>query len=84
MDTKDFSGNNAYGGNKRAPCERNICSKFITPAIQQAGWDLRSQIREELTFSTGSVIVRGRMHNLSSVKYTQAILVEALVEQVIA
>lgn len=62
MNTKDFSGNNAFGGDKRALSERDICSKFITPAIQQAGWDLQSQIREELTFTAGRVIVRGRMH----------------------
>lgn len=62
MNTKDFSGNNAFSGDKRALSERDICSKFITPAIQQAGWDLQSQIREELTFTAGRVIVRGRMH----------------------
>jgi type I restriction enzyme R subunit len=48
--------------NKKALSERDICSKFITPAILQAGWDLQSQIREELTFTAGRVIVRGRMH----------------------
>ncbi|MFY0663871.1 MAG: DEAD/DEAH box helicase family protein [Natronospirillum sp.] len=48
--------------NKKAFSERDICSKFITPALQQAGWDLQSQIREELTFTAGRVIVRGRMH----------------------
>lgn len=36
--------------NKKALSERDICSKFITPAILQAGWDLQSQIRDELTF----------------------------------
>ncbi|KKO48022.1 restriction endonuclease [Arsukibacterium sp. MJ3] len=48
--------------NKKPLSERDICSKFITPAIQQAGWDLHTQIREELTFTAGRVIVRGRMH----------------------
>ena len=28
--------------------ERDICTKFITPAVVQAGWDLQTQIREEV------------------------------------
>ena len=40
--------------------EREICSKLITPKLQQAGWDLQTQIREELTGQTpGRVEVRG-------------------------
>ena len=34
--------------NKKDLSERDICTKFITPAVQQAGWDLYSQIREEI------------------------------------
>lgn len=41
--------------------ERDICTKFITPAIVAAGWDLTTQIREEYTVSAGRVMVRGRM-----------------------
>jgi hypothetical protein len=33
---------------KRLLTERDICTKFITPAITQAGWDLMSQIREQV------------------------------------
>ena len=47
--------------NKRELSERDICSKFITPAIQAAGWDLLTQIREEYTVSAGRVMVRGRL-----------------------
>ena len=39
--------------------ERDICTKYITPALVAAGWDLQSQIREEVTFTAGRVIVRG-------------------------
>src|SRR3546814_10290177 len=28
--------------------ERDICSKFITPALTAAGWSLHTQIREEV------------------------------------
>ena len=33
---------------KKLLSERDICTKFITPAIKQAGWDVVSQIREEV------------------------------------
>ncbi|MCE8556661.1 DEAD/DEAH box helicase family protein [Ruegeria pomeroyi] len=41
--------------------ERDICSKFITPAIQKAGWDLHTQISEEKTLTDGRIIVRGKL-----------------------
>lgn len=41
--------------------ERDICSKFITPALQKAGWNLQSQILEEKTLTDGRIIVRGKM-----------------------
>jgi type I restriction enzyme R subunit len=47
---------------KKQLSERDICSKFITPAITQSGWDIQTQVREELTFTAGRVIVRGRLH----------------------
>ena len=45
--------------NKKDLNERDICSKFITPAILKAGWDLQTQIREEVRFTKGRIIVRG-------------------------
>lgn len=47
---------------KKTLSERDICTKFITPAIERAGWDVQTQIREEVTFTKGRIIVRGRMH----------------------
>ena len=47
--------------NKKELSERDICTKFITPAIQKAGWDINSQMREEYTFTDGRVIVRGNL-----------------------
>ncbi|MDM3859382.1 MAG: hypothetical protein PT118_05980 [Aphanizomenon gracile PMC644.10] len=47
---------------KKALSERDICTKYITPAIvQTAGWDLHTQIREEVTFTAGRVYVRGKL-----------------------
>jgi type I restriction enzyme, R subunit len=47
--------------NKKALSERDICTKFITPAIERAGWDLQVQVREEVSFTAGRVIVRGKL-----------------------
>ncbi|MEF8732737.1 MAG: type I restriction-modification enzyme R subunit C-terminal domain-containing protein [Candidatus Accumulibacter meliphilus] len=40
--------------------ERDICTKFITPAIQQSGWQ-QHQFREEVKLTDGRVMVRGRL-----------------------
>lgn len=46
---------------KKALSERDICTKFITPAVKKAGWDEMTQIREEVSFTKGRIIVRGKM-----------------------
>ena len=46
---------------KRSLSERDICTKFITPALQKAGWDDQTQIREEVSFTKGRIIVRGKL-----------------------
>lgn len=46
--------------NKKTFTEQDICSKFILPATVSSGWDLQSQIREQLTFTAGRIIVRGK------------------------
>lgn len=43
--------------------ERDICTRYITPAIKQAGWDILTQVREEYPVSNGRITVRGRMHS---------------------
>lgn len=40
--------------------ERDICTKYITPAIQQAGWQLH-QFHEEVSLTDGRVMVRGTL-----------------------
>jgi type I restriction enzyme, R subunit len=47
--------------NKKDLNERDICSKFITPAVVKAGWDEMSQLREEVRFTKGRIIVRGKL-----------------------
>jgi type I restriction enzyme R subunit len=46
--------------------ERDVCTKFITPALIAAGWDLHTQIREEVTFTKGRIIVRGKNSNTAA------------------
>jgi type I restriction enzyme, R subunit len=41
--------------------ERDICTKFITPAMERAGWDVQVQVREEVGLTAGRVIVRGKL-----------------------
>lgn len=40
--------------------ERDVCTKLITPAIQQAGWS-QHQFREEVNLTDGRVMVRGKL-----------------------
>ena len=47
--------------NKRHLSERDICTKFITPSLRQAGWNEMLQIREEVGFTKGQVTVRGKI-----------------------
>ena len=46
---------------KKSLSERDIRHRFITPALRKAGWDDMTQIREEVAFTKGRVIVRGRL-----------------------
>src|SRR3970040_216510 len=49
--------------NKKKPTETDIRTKFITPAIVGANgdkWDVMTQLREEIYFTKGRVIVRGK------------------------
>ena len=44
---------------KRHLSERDICSKYIHPALQRAGWDRHSQIFKEVSFTDGRIQVEG-------------------------
>lgn len=54
--------------------ERDICTKYITPALQKAGWDLNTQIREEVSFTAGRINVRGKTVSRGSKKRADYIL----------
>lgn len=59
---------------KKQLSERDICTKFITPAVQRAGWDVLSQIREEVGFTKGRIIVRGKLVTRGKAKRADYIL----------
>lgn len=46
---------------KKQLTERDICTKYILPAVKKSGWDIHTQIREEVHLTAGRVIVRGQM-----------------------
>ena len=59
---------------KKSLSERDICTKFITPAIEGADWDLMTQVREEVYFTAGRVIVRGKTVKRGEAKRADYIL----------
>lgn len=58
---------------KKKLSERDICSKFINPALEQAGWTAH-QIREEVTFTNGQIMVRGKLHTRGERKRADYVL----------
>lgn len=54
--------------------ERDICTKYITPALQKAGWDIHSQIREEVSFTDGKITVKGNKTSRGEKKRADYIL----------
>lgn len=59
---------------KKSLSERDICTKFIMPALREAGWDEQLQIREEVSFTKGRIIVRGKMVSRGNIKRADYIL----------
>ena len=59
---------------KKSLSERDICTKFITPAIKQSGWDIDIQVREEITFTAGRIFVKGKLHGRGKKKRADYIL----------
>ena len=59
---------------KKQLTERDICSKYITPALINSGWDLHVQIREEFPLTNGRIIVRGQLHTRAKNKRADYLL----------
>ncbi len=60
--------------NKKQLSERDICTKYITPALEKAGWDVTTQVREEFPLTKGRIIVRGKLHTRARHKRADYVL----------
>ena len=66
--------------------ETDIRTKFITPAIQKAGWDIYNNMREEYIFTDGRIIVkknktkRGAKKKVDYILYHKSNLPIAIIE----
>lgn len=60
---------------KKSLTERDICTKFITPAIiETAGWDRDTQLREELSLTKGKIRVKGKLYSRGKQKRADYVL----------
>ncbi|MFM7438641.1 MAG: type I restriction endonuclease [Snowella sp.] len=59
---------------KKSLSERDICTKFITPALEKAGWHIQTQIREEFSLTDGRIIIRGNLHTRAKNKRADYVL----------
>src|SRR5690606_18369259 len=60
--------------NKKDLSERDICTKFINPSIKKAGWNMRTQVREEVSFTDGRIIIQGNLYTRGKSKRADYIL----------
>ncbi|MES2680884.1 MAG: DEAD/DEAH box helicase family protein [Bacteroidota bacterium] len=59
---------------KKELSERDICTKYITPALKESGWDVELQIREEKSFTAGRIYVKGKLYARGKAKRADYIL----------
>jgi len=59
---------------KKKLSETDIITKFIMPAVKDAGWNLMTQIRQEVKLRDGKVIVRGQLGVRKTVKSADIVL----------
>ncbi|SMP71277.1 type I restriction enzyme, R subunit [Serratia sp. CC22-02] len=62
------------GVNKTHLTETDIITKFILPAVKEAGWDVMSQIRQEVKLRDGKIVVRGKLASRIKVKSADIVL----------
>ena len=60
--------------NKHHLSEDDISVKFITPALIQSGWDETTQIRRQVSFTKGRIIVRGKLVSRGKAKKADFVL----------
>ena len=60
--------------NKKELSERDICTKYITPAVERAGWDVMTRVREEFPLTDGQILVRGKRVKRGALKRADYVL----------
>jgi len=71
---------------KKQMSESDICMKYINPAIESAGWNLERQVRREVSFTEGKILVygktvkRGKQKRADYILYYQNNLPIAIIE----
>jgi len=63
---------------KKGLSERDICTKFITLALKESGWDIKTQVREEVSYTAGKIFVRGKLVQRGKQKRADYILYHRL------
>lgn len=58
---------------KRDLSEEDVKARYITPAVENAGWD-KKQIRYEYAFTAGRIILRGNITKRSKKKFADYLL----------
>ncbi len=59
---------------KKDLSEMDIRTKFITPALKNAGWNLMTQLREEVYFTAGRIMVNGHVVERGAKKWADYVL----------
>lgn len=59
---------------KKKLSETDIITKYILPALEGAGWDRMSQLRQEVKLRDGKVIVRGQLGMRKTVRAADIVL----------
>jgi len=59
---------------KKSLSETDIRTKYITPALKKAGWNLETQIREEVYFTEGRIYLKGHLSKRDERKFADYVL----------
>jgi len=74
MHTEDWKQHtDTHWMTKKGLSEADICAKYITPELIKAGWD-ETQIRREVYFTKGRIIVRGKLVTRGKAKRADYVL----------
>lgn len=65
---------------KKELSERDICTQYIIPAIKKAGWNIETQIREEVFFTDGRIFKSTTSQPVEHPDLTIGILIKSPLE----